>query len=428
MYPIIGIEKLQELKQKAAYWAYNYNNAIILDSNACAHAFGLNKYELIIAAEPLHHITPTQACFAALKDFYHIHQHQWMFGYFGYDLKNEIERLTSQHPDGIGFSLLHFWVPKYVVAITKNLEVVQGFDLIEQICNQNIETENEPIECVFSPKVLQEEYVDTVEKIKEHIVQGDVYELNYCTEFYAHLPQLNTPYIYHKLTQKSPVPFGVYLRHNNNTLMGASPERFLCKRGEKLFSQPIKGTAKRSANEQEDLNLKDELLASEKERAENLMIVDLVRNDLAKSSKTATVEVNELFGIYSFAQVHQMISTVSSVIKPEVHVVDAIKNAFPMGSMTGAPKIMAMQLIEEYEQTKRGLYSGAIGYFSPDGDFDFNVVIRSLQYNSSNGYLNFEVGSAITYDSNPQDEYDECLLKAKAMMEVLGRGNAGVTS
>jgi para-aminobenzoate synthetase component 1 len=160
-------------------------------------------------------------------------------------------------------------------------------------------------------------------------------------------------------------------------------------------------------------------LQSEKEKAENLMIVDLVRNDLARSSKTGSVKVEELFGIYSFSQVHQMISTVSSQIKETTSAVEAIKNAFPMGSMTGAPKVMAMELIEKYENTKRGLYSGAIGYFAPNSDFDFNVVIRSIQYNESKQYLNFEVGSAITYDSDANLEYEECLLKAQAMMKAL---------
>jgi para-aminobenzoate synthetase component 1 len=154
--------------------------------------------------------------------------------------------------------------------------------------------------------------------------------------------------------------------------------------------------------------------------AENLMIVDLVRNDLAKSSKPGSVKVEELFGIYSFKQLHQMISTVSSIKRENVDPVEVIKNAFPMGSMTGAPKIRAMELIEKYETTKRGVYSGASGYFTPEMDFDFNVLIRSIFYNDTANKLSFQVGSAITYDADPEYEYKECLLKAKAIFEILG--------
>jgi para-aminobenzoate synthetase component 1 len=225
--------------------------------------------------------------------------------------------------------------------------------------------------------------------------------------------------VYADLLKKSPVPFGAFVKSNGCYLMCASPERFLKKTGNRMLSQPIKGTSKRGVNEAEDIALKQALLNSEKERAENLMIVDLVRNDLARSAKTGTVKVEELFGIYSFEQVHQMISTVSATLADGIHWVDALKYAFPMGSMTGAPKISAMHLIEQYERTARGLYSGAVGYITPEGDFDFNVVIRSLQYNSINQFLNFEVGGAITYDSIPEKEYEECLIKAGAILDTL---------
>jgi para-aminobenzoate synthetase component 1 len=230
---------------------------------------------------------------------------------------------------------------------------------------------------------------------------------------------INPYQVYDKLKYKSPVPFGAFFKWDKKYLLCASPERFMTKIGDKVYSQPIKGTTPRSANKADDELQKQHLLNSEKERAENLMIVDLVRNDLSRTAQTGTVMVDELFGIYSFKQVHQMISTVSANPKKEVSVVEIIKSAFPMGSMTGAPKIMAMQLIEQYEQTKRGLYSGAVGYFAPNGNFDFNVVIRSLQFNSKNNYLSFEVGSAITYDSQGEEEYEECLLKASAMVNVL---------
>ena len=284
---------------------------------------------------------------------------------------------------------------------------------------KNIETSNQKI-CTLKQRISKENYLANIEKIKNHILEGDVYELNYCMEFFDDKANINPTEIYQKLKAKSPVPFGAYLKYFDQYLICASPERFICKKNNQLISQPIKGTVKRNLlDEEKDNELKASLLNSEKERAENLMIVDLVRNDLAHSSKTGSVKVDELFGIYSFQQVHQMISTVSSTINENINPIDAIKNAFPMGSMTGAPKVMAMELIEQYEQTKRGLYSGAVGYFTPEGNFDFNVVIRSIQYNKANHYLNIMVGGAITFDSIAEQEYEECLLKAQATMQSL---------
>lgn len=201
--------------------------------------------------------------------------------------------------------------------------------------------------------------------------------------------------------------------------MSASPERFLKRNGTHVVSQPIKGTARRAENMEEDEGLKEALRTDEKERSENIMIVDLVRNDLSHYASKGSVIVEELCKIYTFEQVHQMISTITASVALEIDSVDLIKSVFPMGSMTGAPKIAAMQLIEKLESTKRGLYSGAIGYFAPNGDFDFNVVIRSILYNAEKQFVSFSVGSAITARSVPEKEYEECLLKAKAMRTVL---------
>ncbi len=258
-----------------------------------------------------------------------------------------------------------------------------------------------------------------MERIREHILDGDVYELNYCIEFFAKKARIDPLVVYEKLASRSPMPFSVFGRVHDCYMMGASPERFLKKTGTQLLSQPIKGTIRRGKDTAEDEQLKKLLQTDEKERAENMMIVDLVRNDLARSAVTGSVKVEEMFGIYTFAQLHQMISSVSAQLRPEVPFTEAIKHAFPAGSMTGAPKIKAMELIDQYEDVKRGLYSGAIGYITPEGDFDFNVVIRSILYNAATAYLSFQVGSAITYDAVGEKEYEECLLKAKAMWEVL---------
>ncbi|RYZ97800.1 MAG: anthranilate synthase component I family protein, partial [Sphingobacteriaceae bacterium] len=263
-------------------------------------------------------------------------------------------------------------------------------------------------------------YIATANQIKQHISRGDIYVTNFCQEFYADDAAIDPLDTFFKLNSISPNPFSCFFKLRDKFILCASPERFLAKRGTQLISQPIKGTAKRSIDEHEDKQNKDSLKLHTKELQENVMIVDLVRNDLTRSARQGTVKTEELFGIYSFAQVHQMISTVVCELDEQITAVQAVKNTFPMGSMTGAPKLSSMKLMEHYERSKRGVYSGAMGYFSPDNDFDFNVVIRTLLYNAENGYLSFQTGSAITFHADAEQEYEECLLKAKAILEVLG--------
>ncbi len=411
-------------KQKAAQWAKQFEVCCLLDNNSCKNAFGLNEIEFALAAGVLDSISGNgKEDWDALKAFIDKHsQESPVFGFFSYDLKNQIENLESLHPDHIQFPCLYFFVPKHVILIDNNQQTMvmseDGETIMADINKQQIE--DYPLNSInLTQKVSKEAYLKNVEAIKNHIIEGDVYELNYCVEFFAENVFIDPLHTYFHLQNNSPTPFGGYVKLQDKFLLCASPERFIKKSLNKLYSQPIKGTVRRSEDLITDEQLKQELAHSEKEKAENLMIVDLVRNDLAKSSQTGTVVVDELYGIYSFKQVHQMVSTVSSTILDGLHPVEAIKNAFPMGSMTGAPKVMAMQLIEKYENSKRGLYSGALGYFAPNEDFDFNVVIRSIQYNQSTGYLNFEVGSAITFDSDAEKEYEECLLKAEAMIKAL---------
>ena len=420
--------ELQHIKDKALDWANQFEVCLLLNNNESTNAYGLHEIEFALAAGVKNAcVGINQDDFEALQAFRNIHKNEYSFGFFTYDLKNQIEDLSSINFDGIQFPSLYFFVPEHVFIINKNGEIIfksnlynsfeEWLESIEKYEQTSIATSKKT---VLKQRVSKEIYSENIEKIKQHIIAGDVYEMNYCMEFFDDDASINPIEIYKQLQINSPVPFGSFIKYNDKYLACASPERFILKQEQKFFSQPIKGTIKRNLNnESEDNHLKELLLHSEKERAENLMIVDLVRNDLANSSKTGTVKVEELFGIYSFKQVHQMISTVSSVIDEKVDVVDAIKNAFPMGSMTGAPKVMAMELIEQYEATKRGLYSGAVGYFAPNGNFDFNVVIRSIQYNESNKYLSLMVGGAITFDSVAAHEYDECLLKAQATMQVL---------
>ena len=248
---------------------------------------------------------------------------------------------------------------------------------------------------------------------------GDVYEMNFCQEFLVDKNNVDPFNLFLKLNDYSKSPFSSFYRYNDCFCICASPERFIKKIKDKIISQPIKGTSARFSDLEKDKISKLSLLNSKKDFSENIMIVDLVRNDLSITAANNSVVVEELAKLYSYKNVHHLISTIVSKIDKGMHPVDVIKNAFPMGSMTGAPKIKSMQLIEKYEKFYRGIYSGSIGYFSPDLDFDFNVVIRSLLYNKKSNYLSFMVGGAITIESNEDSEYQECLIKAKSIIDIL---------
>lgn len=319
-----------------------------------------------------------------------------------YDVKNQFEKLQSENFDGIK------WQGNIQLLKLDKKNTVQFDDTVETKINY--------IKCRES----KNSYIEKVNKLKQHIQQGEIYEINFCIEFYAENVKINPFKQFDKLIAISPMPFSCFIKHQNKYLICASPERFLKKRDNVLISQPIKGTIKRSENIIEDKQLKEELKNSIKEKSENVMIVDLVRNDLSRIAERGSVKVDELYGIYSFPQWYQMISTISCTLKEGKGFDEILKATFPMGSMTGAPKISAMQLIEKYESTKRGMYSGSVGIILPNGDFDLNVVIRSIQYNTETGYLSFMVGSAITILSDAEKEYEECLLKAKAIFSVLG--------
>jgi para-aminobenzoate synthetase component 1 len=305
---------------------------------------------------------------------------------------------------------IHYFTNQYTEIEIKNI--------VEKINHIIIGTQKKlDAKIELKPRFSKSDYLRTVTKIKEHIQKGDIYEVNLCQEFFfkAHANPLD---IYLQLKEISPTPFSGFYKLHNKYLICASPERFIKKIGSKIISQPIKGTIKRGATTEEDDTLRNRLYNDPKERSENVMIVDLVRNDLSRTAKKGTVKVEELFGVYSFKQVHQLISTVTSEVDDSTDVIEVIKSMFPMGSMTGAPKIRAMQLIEQYEKTKRGLYSGAVGYITPDRNFDFNVVIRSILYNQQKNYVSFTVGGAITSLSDPEKEYEECMVKAKAITNL----------
>lgn len=284
--------------------------------------------------------------------------------------------------------------------------------------NQQLATSNQQL--AIKARTSKENYLQNIKQLKAHILRGDCYEINFCQEFYADNAFINPLHIYQQLTQVSPNPFASYYKLYDKYLLCASPERYLQKEGNKLVSQPIKGTFKRNTQDElADNGLRKQLFESDKDRSENVMVVDLVRNDLSRICKEGSVKVEELFGIYTFPQVHQMISTIVGELQDGLDLADILQATFPMGSMTGAPKKKVLELIDTYEENNRGLYSGAVGYITPNKNFDFNVVIRSILYNASNQYLSYQVGSGITFNSNAEDEYEECLLKAEAIRKVL---------
>ena len=347
-----------------------------------------------------------------------------------YDFKNALDsRLVSRHFDPIGWPLLTVLTPVLWVDFGGETATVGGVSAAEaarvlaEIQAEPLPAPAPPGGCPLTPRMPRAAYLRAAEAVREDIRQGEVYELNLCQEFYADganavLPDPVGTFL--ALSQRSPTPFGGFWRVGPRYLLQASPERFCRLDGRTLRSQPIKGTAPRGADLPQDEAHRTALLTNEKERAENLMIVDLVRNDLSRAGcLTGSVQVEELFGTYGFRHVWQMISTVRGTLPPDAGLTAVVNGLFPMGSMTGAPKRRATELIDRYETSRRGLYSGAVGWLEANGDFDLSVVIRSLQYRADVPYLSFQVGSALTYDADPEHEYAECLLKARALRESL---------
>lgn len=384
-----------------------------------------------MAADALESLSlPAGTAFSSLQQFHDTRQ-DWLFGHLAYDLNRETAGMApSAHPDGIGFPDLYFFRPRIVMLLQPQAVQIGGEELSREQAQEIYEAcVQMPEQVAHSPaavstaspqgRISREDYLTAVKALQDHIHRGDCYEVNFCRENYITDIHVHPLTLFDQLNRLSPAPFAAYYRVNDQYLLCSSPERFLQQQGDTIISQPIKGTTRRLADANADAQARSNLYNSAKERAENVMVVDLVRNDLAHAASSGSVEVKELFGIYSFAQVHHMISTVKAIREPGTPFTAAMRHAFPMGSMTGAPKLRVMQLIEQYEQTRRGLFSGALGYITPEGDFDLNVVIRSILYNASNHYLSFPTGSAVTFYSDPVREWEECLLKAEAMMKVI---------
>ncbi len=419
------VADFQQIKQQMLSWANRFNICALLDN----HEYTLphSNIECLLAVDAVTTFKPdiyTQEAFTTFLD----NTNDWLFGHVCYDLKNQLEQgLTSNHYDGIGFDTILFFQPETVVQLSKDqitISCIQSnpYSVYQKIINCTeaplSNQKNHPIH--ITPRISKQNYLQTIEALQQHIQRGDCYEINFCQEFYAENCTIMPETIYRQLTNISPNPFSCYYKINDRYLLCASPERYVKKEGNTILSQPIKGTIKRNrSNKEADELLKKSLQNSSKDKSENVMIVDMVRNDLSKICTEGSVEVAELFGVYPFPQVYQMISTIKGNLMPNTDFADVLQASFPMGSMTGAPKKRVMQLTEQYEKTKRGIYSGCVGYITPAKDFDFNVVIRSIMYNAATHYLSYQVGGGITFYSNPEAEYEECLLKAEAIKKVL---------
>lgn len=418
------IENLFIFKQQMLSWANQFNVCCCMDN----HQYQLphSTTECLVAVNAIQYCKVEANYIKNLKQFLLANKNKWVFGHVNFEVKDELFNTSSNHSDNIEFPPLFFFVPEIVINVKNNKATIFCINqnpekVFQEIINIKISsTDNFSTSSIsFTPKISKHQYLKTIEQLQKHIQRGDCYEINFCQEFFAENISINPLTVYKKLSQLSPNPFACYYKLQHHYLLCASPERYIKKQNDSIISQPIKGTIKRNLNNKNlDDELKENLFNSNKDRSENVMIVDLMRNDLSKICTKGSVKVDELYGIYSFPQVHQMISTISGQLQSGIDFADILQTTFPMGSMTGAPKKRVLELTEQYEQTKRGIYSGTVGYISPNGNFDFNVVIRSIMYNAENKYMNYQVGGGITFYSNAQSEYEECLLKAEAMKKV----------
>lgn len=395
-----SIEDIQQFKVKVLHFLEKYNTFTFLDNNG--YQILPYNYEFLAAAGVSRSV-----------HFSEINQSKdWLFFQFDY----EFEPLNPQEKK------YQIYVPEVVIYQRASqteicIECLGNPDeIFAAICQ---EANSYPINTIkakpFATSISKEQYIKTIEQIRADIFLGKYYELNYCIDFQtrASIPLPNA--FFHQLNQSNPAPMAAFCRQDKQYLFCNSPERFLCRQDDDIIAQPIKGTAPKGGDVGALADKKAKLKASVKDRAENVMIVDLTRNDLSKICKTASVQVPELFGIYAFTHVLQMISTVQGRLQAGTGFTDIWSATFPMGSMTGAPKTTVMAHIQSYEHFVRGRYSGSIGYIDPRGNFDANVVIRSLEYNAVTGLVEYKAGGAITYQSTAEQEWEEIIWKSKSM-------------
>ncbi len=423
-----NIDSVKLLTKKLLSYSKKVNYSSIFISNNTCENNSLPKdyltYDLIAGIDSIDELICNNQAINRLNKFRNT-SNDWLFGALSYDLKNEIEDLSSENKDKIQSNLVSFFIPKYVFLLSGKELKVLTYEKKKNVDSIIFYSKNLQSDSFFNINLNCREskikYLNKIEKIKEHIQRGDVYELNYCIEFFAEDVLLSPYYLFHELNKKTNNPFAGFLKIKNQYILSASPERFLRKDNNQLISQPIKGTIRRGEDFQEDIFLINYLKNNSKEISENIMITDLVRNDMSITALNSSVNVQELCKVYTFEKIHQMITTIVSEVKENQQLSSLLKSMFPMGSMTGAPKLKAMQLIDLYEEFKRGYFSGSIGYIKPNGNFDFNVIIRSILYNKDLKYLSVGVGGAITIKSDPHKEYEECITKIRPILEIFNK-------
>ena len=347
-------------------------------------------------------------------------------GYFSYDLKHDLETLhkeRKQHIQTDGLCFIRFGIYHFFNNDTQTSHIAYETedDLKKYLSSLNKTSSEDPsvphIRNVHS-NFTKESYLNAVEKVKDYIYEGDIFEANLTRKFFGEFQSpVNGKSLFLTLLKQSPSQYSAFIKIETLEIVSSSPERFIKIKNRRINSKPIKGTRPRGTTVEEDERIITELHSSEKDRAENLMIVDLVRNDIGKIAEVGSVHVPDLFKVETYQTVHQLVSTIEGKIAETSTILDAIKSCFPPGSMTGAPKIRAMEICTEIEDYTRGIYSGAIGYIGFDGYVDLSVVIRTLLI--KNNQFEFQVGGAIVADSDAESEYQETLDKAKAICKVL---------
>lgn len=389
--------------------------------------------------------------FDLLKDIFSKYSHQdttegflnsgCAIGFFGYDLNTQLENLASFEVDDLNISdcIMCFYDVIFIVdEITQETKIVstglpfKGSKVLPKAKNRlkyfidliNAKPEKAVIDHAFieskqiKSNFTKRKYIDSIKKAISYIKEGDIYQVNLSQRFSMEIRETDAFSIYKKLRELSPAPFSAYFDSDEFTLLSSSPERFLKVRGKEVETKPIKGTRPRSNNLDEDKRLADELLGSEKDRAENVMIVDVLRNDLGRVCMPGSVKTSSLFDLEKYKTVMHLVSTVKGQLEKNMDIFDLLKASFPGGSITGAPKIRAMEIINELEPTKRGPYTGCFGYIGFDGSVDLNILIRTIIIKKNLAY--FQVGGGIVFDSEPEKEYQETLDKGIALFKALG--------
>ena len=409
-------------KVQILHWINQFEVCTFLDSHTYTSPY--TAIDCIAAVHPTSYISLEKVDPTALDAYIEENKGAWIFAHLNYEYHNITK--SNSKVNLTGFPLAYLYSPAVTIELKGNKVTIESVHdnpqiIFDQIHTLDFSSGGQTLSSTtITPLINKETYLDNIHKILALIRRGDFYEINYCQAFEAVLKNIHPVNLYEALTALSPTPFACFYKNDYDYLLCASPERYLQKKGPHLISQPIKGTIKRNTqNEIDDKIQLETLQNSSKDKSENVMVVDLVRNDLSRICEQGSVEVSELFGIYSYPQVHQMISTITGKINDNTSFSEILEATFPMGSMTGAPKKSVMETIDLLEPTKRGLYSGTVGYINPGGDFDFNVVIRSIFYNSQSGKANYQVGGGITIYSDAEKEYEECLLKASAIKKVL---------